>query len=176
MMADVLFPLLILTVSCFILSIIILATVASQLICNINPCWMVRVDADNTPIRSVQYLSILSVLSFVICLGAEIATLEYANANGQIPDHKISQDIIQSARWVSWAFGQFCIYLLFAANLYYTFKDTTLAISSGLLAFLICSIITFFVIQSTNAVLYVLYYNAIISQNDYVIISATMIV
>ena len=77
---------------------------------------------------------------------------------------------------MSWAFAQFCIYCIFANNLHFTFKDTALAISGSMLLFLYLSIIFIFLIQSTYTILYLLYYNQVISEDNFVEISAAMIV
>merc|ERR1719420_1170287 len=62
------------------------------------------------------------------------------------------------ATMLFWTLGQLFIYLLFAANLHFTFKHTLLRISLNTRRFLLFLTLTFFVSRLGNLAFYSVYY------------------
>eukprot|EP01084_Bolivina_argentea_P126561 224081_1 len=75
------------------------------------------------PIKNVRYLSIVSLLSFIICLLAEIAILNALDSKYSIPKHEIYLQIIHTARRASWTCGQLFIFIIHSETRYYKFQN-----------------------------------------------------
>eukprot|EP01084_Bolivina_argentea_P019155 35621_1 len=176
-----LYPLILLTAACTIICLIIFLLLSTQLICACSdPCEMNDIDAPN-PIKSVQYLSILSLLSFTICAGSQLLIIESLDRDLNLPDNSYYEEIICSINTFSWAFAQSLVYLLFITNLHHTFKNTSLFISKSMLIFLFTLVIIFFILNITWMILFLLYYNATIHQYNFgwlatVIVSVTELI
>eukprot|EP01084_Bolivina_argentea_P121501 215317_1 len=169
-----LYPLLLFVGACTLVCIIILIIVSMQLLCDYDPCVMGMIDVSK-PIQPVQYLSILSVLSFIVCLASQICIIKTVDSQLNIPDNSLFQQIICTVNIISWAFGQLCIYSIFTLNLNVTFQNTPLYVSKGCVIFLCISISIFFMLQLTYSVIFLLYYNVIITQKYFGWIAAILV-
>eukprot|EP01084_Bolivina_argentea_P121500 215313_1 len=147
---------------CVLVFIIIIANVTG-----INIC-LTTIEY-NTPVKSVQYLSILSLLSFLICLASQIYIIQSMNGEYQVPDHNIYELIVACTNIIAWTLGQLFIYFLFIANLHHTFKNTVLQISKSIIITLCIFVITFFISRLAYVAFYILYYMSIISSSKFAV-------
>ena len=126
---------------------------------------LTNVNQASKPMKSVQWLSSLSLISFTISCASQIYTILQLDPQGDVTPDFMSQ-FTQFTGLLAWTFAQLFIYLLFIANLYYSFNNTILRISSSSLIFLITSIILFFCCRVAYITLYTLYYNGILSTSE----------
>eukprot|EP00483_Globobulimina_turgida_P004501 UN04510 len=152
---------------------IIIVIIVSANLCGFD-IWLLNTNKPTKPVKTVSYLSILSLLSFIVCLFTEIVILNALNSDYGIPKHEIYLQVFHSVRRGAWTLGQLFMYLLFIANIYYTFRNTLLQISKAMLI-LSCILITiFFVSRLATIALYALYYNAYISKHYYSLPAASV--
>eukprot|EP00483_Globobulimina_turgida_P010200 UN10219 len=168
------YQLLLFTGICDFLCVLIMIMVTLQLLCDYDICEIGKINATK-PIKPVQHLSVLSLLSFTICVTSQMCIITTLDKNLNSPSDSLFQDIIHAVNTISWAFGQLCIYLVFIINLHFTFKNTSLCVSKYMLIFLCVVIIIFFMLQLSHSVVYLLYNNHIVTQNNFGWIAAMLI-
>ena len=128
-------------------------------------CCLTEVKQSTKPVRSVSWLSTLSLLSFTLTCASQAYIILNISSDAQISESPI-MEINALISLISWTFGQLFIYLLFIANLYHTFKNTNLRLSNRVLIFLITSICLFCVYRIGYITLYTLYFNAILTDSQ----------
>ena len=124
------------TLGCTVIFILTLSTLSGFDLCLIE---RYRV---NAPGKSIKWLSQLSLLSFAICCGSGLFVILQLDKDGQVIGSTFQQ-IIQLIGLFSWTLAQLFIYLLFIANLHYSFKHTMLRLSNRNLICLTITIILF---------------------------------
>eukprot|EP01083_Nonionella_stella_P087426 243246_1 len=129
--------------------------------CGLDPCCS-NINTSRKPMKAVQWLSTLSLLSFTICNLCQIFVILTVNHEGEVPDN-VMQQMVQFTGLLSWTSGQLFIYLLFVANLHYSFKNTMHRLSKGSITFLCVSIISFCLCRVAYMSTYTLYYNSSIT-------------
>ena len=125
-------------------------------------CCLTDVSQITKPIRSVTWLSTLSLLAFTLTCASQAYIILNISSDAQISDSVI-MEINALISLISWTLGQLFIYLLFIANLHHTFKNTNLKLSNRVLIFLIISICVFCLCRIGYITLYTLYFKEVIT-------------
>ena len=123
---------------CFFIFIIVVTNLFGFDVCLTN------VIESSKPMKSVQWLSTLSLISFTISCASQIYVILELDKTANVPPSIMSQ-ATQFIGLLAWTFAQLLIYLLFIANLHYSFNNTILKLSSSSLTFLIILLLLQFV-------------------------------
>eukprot|EP01084_Bolivina_argentea_P252431 423707_1 len=165
------FPLLSLTAACGFFCVIITFVVTSHLY-GVKICFLA---SSGQPVKSVQYLSMISLVSFIICLSSEACIIVMLENGYEIAGDELYPQIVVGINFTSWTLGQACIYGMFIVNLHTTFKNTLLEISKCVLVTL-CILVSIFTISRLLYVTYwLLYYNLVVSENHFAINAAIIV-
>ena len=145
---------------------IIIIFMISVHLCGYDLC-LIYTGESNKPIKPVQYLSIFSILSFIICLLSQLYIITSTDNQYEFQDNSIPLIVIISTNIISWTFGQLFLYLLFIANLYYTFINTSLELSKLTFIILFIMVSIFALSRLAYIAYYIFYYFYIVSTDNF---------